>query len=113
MADKTSENRQVTIMKLKTASGEVIERSLRINAIPFGERAAVRKATGMPFEAFLGDEDGVRVGLDTIQVWWWLAMRADNPLATLDQALGEWPDEIEENTFDVVMDDGEDDSPEA
>jgi hypothetical protein len=105
-----------TTLRLKTSSGEVIERSIRLDAVNFRERAAVRKATGLAFEEFMGDGDGVHIGLDTVQVWWWLAKRAENPMCTLDQALDEWPpmDEIDENTFDVIQDDGQDDDdPEA
>lgn len=101
------------IMRLKSASGEVIERELRLETVPFSERVAVRKATGLAFESFLGS-DGEQVGLDTVQVWWWLAKRGENPMATLDQALAEWPDDVTAETFDIVEDDGqEDEDPEA
>ncbi len=100
-------------LTLRPAEGEPIVRTFRPGAVPFSERLIVRKATGLPFEAFASGEDGV--GLDTIQVWWWLAARGDNPLCTLEQALSEWPAEVDEDTFDITVDDGtaEDDSPEA
>lgn len=110
--EKVDALQATTIMRLKTPNG-LVERSIRLGAVNFRERAAVRKATGMAFESFLGDADGAQIGLDTIQVWWWLAMRGENPMASLDQALAEWPDVVDADSFEVIQDDGEDDSPEA
>ena len=114
MTDPVAAQQRRVTLQMKSASGEVLEYSLRPDAIPFRERALVRKATGLPYESFLGDEEGESVGLDTIQIWWWLAKRGSNPLCTLDQALADWPDDIEPESFNILMDDGvEESDPEA
>lgn len=81
--------------------------------VPFGERLAVRKATGIPYEAFLGGED--KIGLDSVQVLWWLGRRASGePGLTFDAALAEWPDLTTEDSLTVQIDEpGDDPSPEA
>lgn len=89
-----------------------VVRTLNIGAVPFKERMVVRRATGMPFETFMVNDYGVSVGLDTIQVWWWLASRAEGgQTITLDRAIAEWPDAVTGDTFEIIHDDGEDDDP--
>lgn len=88
-----------------------ITRALNIGSLPFGERIAVRKATGLPFEAFMAGE--AAIGIDTLQVWWWLASRTESPLLTLDAAIAEWPEPVTADTFTVETGTLEDDDPEA
>jgi hypothetical protein len=76
------------------------------NNIPLSEKLIVRKATGLPFEAFLGDED--RIGADSVAVMWWLARRANGePMLTWKQAEQDWPDELKAEDIDVEVDDPE------
>lgn len=83
------------------------------------ERLAVRKATGMPFEAFMGEIEpagATKVGLDTIQILWWLARRSSGESGlTFDTAMNQWPDDLEFTEFAVVLNepDAEADDPEA
>lgn len=86
-------------------------RTLAVGSIPFQERAMVRKATGLPIESFLGGETSI--GLDSLQVLWWLAGRANDPFLTLDRMLEDWPESLGPDDFEVEMVEGDDDSPEA
>lgn len=94
------------IMRLKTDEGEVVERSFRPGMVPFREQLLVYKETGMSFESFFPDGE-MQVGMAMLKVWWWLGCRAQNPMCTLDQAAAMWPPHIDENTFEVIDDDGE------
>lgn len=110
--EKVDAGKKRIIMRLKTEDGEVIERSFRPAAVPFREQLLVYKETGLAFESFFPDDD-MRVGLVTLKIWWWLACRGVDPMCTLDRAVAMWPEAVDENTFEVIDDDGEDDSPEA
>jgi hypothetical protein len=83
-----------------TVRGEA--HALAVGRIPFSERLVVRKATGLPFEAFLGEiEDGGanKIGLDTLIVLWWLARRAGGEWQlTLTRAEEEWPTDLDYDT---------------
>jgi hypothetical protein len=86
--------------------GEFAAVTLAPNNIPLSEKLIVRKATGLPFEAFLGDED--RIGADSVAVMWWLARRANGePMLTWKQAEQDWPDELKAEDIDVEVDDPE------
>lgn len=98
--------RQIMTLTLR---GET--RQLAIGNIPFSERMVVRKATGLPLEAFTGED---KFGLDTLMVLWWLAGRGTNPFLTLDQSNDVFPADLQADDIDVTLDDGEDsDSPES
>lgn len=81
--------------------------------VSLAEKMVVRKATGLPFEAFLGDED--KIGADSVAVLWWLARRAGGePMLTWKQVESEWPANLTEDQIDVEVDDPEGaDDPEA
>lgn len=91
-----------------TIRGET--RTLAIGNIPMSERLIVRKATGLPFEAFVGEE---KFGLDTLIVLWWMAGRATNPMLTLNQTEADFPTDLEADDIEVVLDDPSGDDPEA
>ncbi len=76
--------------------------------VPFKERLLVRRATGLPFEAFFtGGEEASSIGLDSVQVLWWLGRRAAGEvLLTLDHAIADFPDDLDEGAIDVSVDDG-------
>lgn len=88
-------------------AGERVVR-FAFNNVPMKERLIVRKATGLPFENFMAGENSI--GLDTLQIWYWLGRRAEgNAQLTLDRALEEWPEDI--NDFSLVIE-TPDDEPE-
>ena len=78
--------------------------------VPFRERLLVRKATGMPYEGLVGDD--TTIGLDSVQVLWWLARRAAGEvLLTLDRAIADFPDDLDdEGAIDVDVNDGADEA---
>lgn len=91
-----------------------ITRSLHPSLVPLDERVAVRRRLRIPYEDFLVSEGMDVIGLDTIQVFWWLATRAESGTpVTLDKAMEDWPDELSSDVFEVVFDDGEDDDPQS
>lgn len=68
--------------------------------LPLKERLIVRKATGLPVEAFLGE---IEFGVDSLQVLWWLAGRAaGDAFLTLTKVLEEWPDDLGPDDIDLV-----------
>jgi hypothetical protein len=76
--------------------------------VPLGEKMIVRKATGLPFEAFFAD--GNTIGEDSVAVLWWLARRAGGePMLTWTQVEKEWPDNLTVDDIDVEMSDAEGD----
>ena len=85
---------------------------LAVGNVPIAERLAVRKATGLPFEAFLTEGN---IGSDSVAVLWWLARRAEGEVALgFTQAMAEWPDDLEPDDLTVVMEDAAGgDDPEA
>ena len=96
-----------------TVCGET--RTLAPDNLPFSEQVAVRKACGgLPFSAFWGD--GPTVGVDSLQVMWWLARRANGePSLQLATVLEEWPETLNPDDFAVELDipDEQDIDPEA
>lgn len=94
-----------------TLRGE--SKRLAIGNVPISERLVVRKATGLPFEAFLGDD---KIGLDSIMVLWWLARRGEGEtFLTLEQASADFPADLESDDLNVEIDepDPKADDPEA
>lgn len=76
--------------------------------LPMKERLIVRKATGLPVEAFIGQ---IEFGLDSLQVLWWLAGRAaGDAFLTLAKVVDEWPEGLTPDDVDLVeiTDDDED-----
>lgn len=75
--------------------------TLAIGNVSVAEKFAVRKATGLPLEAFLTDED--KFGEDSVVLLWWLARRAngEDGLSWPD-ALSEWPADLTDG--DLVID---------
>jgi hypothetical protein len=74
---------------------------LVVNNIPMSERLIVRKAIGLPLEAFLGNEN--KVGEDTVVVLWWLARRASGePMLTWTQAEKQWPVGLKPTDIELV-----------
>lgn len=96
-----------------TVCGET--RTLAPDNLPFDEQIAVRKSCGgLPFSAFWGGES--TVGLDSLQIMWWLARRANGePRLALATVLEEWPETLNPDDFSVELDepDEEDIDPEA
>lgn len=82
-----------------TVRGET--RTIRPGNIPIGEKLIVRKATGLPFEAFMGNDD--KIGEDSVLVMWWLAGRATNPFLTWKQACADWPTDLTEDDIEVEL----------
>ena len=109
--EKVTAASQTVTMTVRHPDRGEITRSLNIGSVPFGERVAVRKVTGLPFEAFMAGETAV--GLDTLQVWWWLAKRTEDPLASIDSACAEWPEAVTADAFTVEIATPEADDPEA
>lgn len=89
-------------------------RTIALANVPLKERLIVRKATGLPLEAFL---TGDTFGIDSLMVVWWLAGRAaGNPMLTLDQVQADWPVELGEDDiefFEVTPDAEDGDDPQS
>lgn len=89
-------------------------RTIALANVPLKERLIVRKATGLPLEAFL---TGDTFGIDSLMIVWWLAGRAaGDPLLTLDRVQAEWPATLGEDDiefFEVTPDDEDGDDPQS
>lgn len=81
-------------------------RTIALANVPLKERLIVRKATGLPLEAFL---TGDTFGIDSLMIVWWLAGRAaGDPFLTLEKVQEEWPETLGEDDiefFEVTPDD--------
>lgn len=76
------------------------EYRLALGNVPPMEKILVRKATGMPYEAFLGDGD--RIGEDSVFILCWLAERAaGNRMLTLPQFAETWEPILSEDDLEV------------
>lgn len=99
-----------TVMKIRI--GDHAPVTIAPGLIPLGEKLIVRKALGLPFEAFAGDDD--HIGEDSIAVMWWLARRANGePMLTWTQVEADWPSGLTPDDIDVDVSDGEGEDPEA
>lgn len=77
---------------------------LAIDNIPIQEKLIVRKALGLPLEAF--QTEG-QIGEDSLVVFWWLARRSDGETTlTWTRALDEWPTGLTPEDLTVEIDDG-------
>lgn len=80
------------------------------------EKMAVRLATGLPFEAFVGT-NSKQVGEDSLAVLWWLARRRNGePALAWEQAEAQWPANVnvDQLALEVIDDeDGVDETPES
>jgi hypothetical protein len=78
-------------------------RTIALGLIPIKEKLLVRKATGLPFDAFYSGEDSF--GEDSLVVLWWLAGRANgDPFLTFTKAAEEWPADLSEEDIEVSVD---------
>lgn len=70
--------------------------------LSFDDRAQVRRQTGgIPFESYWSGE--LAIGLDSVQVMWWLARKLDGePNLLLRTVLETWPAELTED--DIAVD---------
>jgi hypothetical protein len=93
-----------------TIRGESLD--LAVGLLPISERLQVRKATGLPFEDFVGGDN--KIGLDSVLVLWWLARRAnDEPNLSWAEAVDQFPTDLTEGDVTVDVDEPDGDSPEA
>jgi hypothetical protein len=96
-----------------TVAGVTVE--LAPDNVSFKEQIEVRKACGgLPLSAFWGD--GPTVGVDSLQVLFWLGRRAcGEPGLPLSTVLEEWPQTLSPELFEVVVvePDEADDYPES
>jgi hypothetical protein len=107
------EDAATAAQQIMTISVRGNAKRLAVNNVPISERLIVRKATGLPFEQFIGGED--KIGLDSIMVLWWLARRGEgDTFLTLDQAAADF-DDISPDEIAVMVDEPDDsaDDPEA
>ena len=83
-------------------------RTVALANVPLKERLLVRKATGLPLEAFL---TGDTFGIDSLMIVWWLAGRAaGDAFLTLEQVQERWPETLGEDDIEFweVTPDSED-----
>ena len=95
-----------------TVRGET--HKLAPNNLPLNERLELRRATGLPIEAFFTDQSSI--GLDSIVVLWWLARRANGESGIALQTVWDsWPTDLSPDEIDVAVDEPgpEADDPEA
>lgn len=90
-----------------TVRGET--HTIALNIIPISERLVVRKATGLPLEAFVGEVEiggAGKIGLDTVMVLWWLARRANGERnLSWGAAVHQWPADLEPDDLDIEITD--------
>ncbi len=87
--------------------------TLAVNLLTMADKIAVRKATGLPFEAFWGES---AVGEDSLVVLWWLARRKNGEaLLSFQEAATQWPTGVDADEIDLHVGaaDLEADDPEA
>ena len=88
--------------------------TLAVNLLTVADKLAVRKATGLPFEAFWGESS---IGEDSLVVLWWLARRKSGGEALLSfaDASTQWPSGLDADDFELSVGpaDPEADDPEA
>lgn len=95
-AERDEAHKQVLKMRIGDET-----RTMAINNLPMKERLICRKATGMPFEAFIGED---RFGLDSLCVLWWMAGRVTDPFLTLTRVEETFPwDADDPDIFDVEI----------
>jgi len=105
--------REITIGKGEKRRTLPQSHTLAINLLSMTDKLAVRKATGLPFESFLGE--GV-FGEDSLVVVWWLARRKNGEaVLSFHEAAEQWPAELTAEDIDVHVGDPSDDAddPEA
>lgn len=96
--EETNAARQVMTIRVRDET-----RTLALGLLPIKEKLIVRKATGLPFEAFFGSEGSF--GEDSLLVMWWLAGRANgDPFLTFTQASDAWPSDLTEDDLEVSVD---------
>lgn len=96
--------KQILILKIR---GE--EYRLAINNVPISEKLIVRKATGLPLEAFISGDQ--LFGEDSVVILYWLARRGrGETFLTWTQAVEDWEllelDPSKSGEFEVVKDGG-------
>lgn len=119
-AEELAESQQLITIEIRrdlTHQGRPIERVHRIGIanLPMRERIICRKATGLPLTAFWASEE--QIDLDSIVVLWWMARRMNGEATlTFDQAIADWPDDLDIETELEIYEgepDDEADDPEA
>ena len=84
---RTEEAKTAKVVHRLRIGGET--RTIALANVPLKERLIVRKATGLPLEAFL---TGDTFGIDSLMIVWWLAGRAaGDAFLTLEKVQDEWP----------------------
>jgi hypothetical protein len=77
---------------------------LALNNVPLDHRMAVRKQTGMAFNAYTGGPDSIDV--DSIAVLVWVSKRMNGqPALSWAQFARSWPTEIAPGSIDVWVED--------
>lgn len=105
--------REVTIGKGEKRRTLPESHTLAVNLLTMTDKLAVRKATGLPFEAFWGDS---AVGEDSLVVLWWLARRKNGEaMLSFHEAAAQWPTDLDPDDLDLHVGavDDEADDPEA
>lgn len=124
-ARKQQEQQETTVLTVKVLRPIVVKGrelpdtvTVAPDLIPIRERTIVRKATGLPISAYWAGEDAV--DLDSVVVLWWLGRRlAGEATLTWDQALEQWPLDLDPDELEVTADgpdesgDEGDDDPES
>jgi hypothetical protein len=91
------------ILAIKLAWSETVYR-IAVNNVPLDHRMAVRKATGLPFTAYIGGEDSIDVDSIAVLVWVSRRQRGEASLSW-QQFLRAWPDELSEGDIEVWPED--------
>lgn len=105
------------LLSIRIQGGETYR--LAYNIIPVKERMLVRKETGLPLEAFVGEiaaGGANKIGMDTLVLFWWLARRAAGETdLRFNDAADEWPDDLGPDDLEVEVEepDPENNDPEA
>lgn len=105
--------REIQVGKGDRARALPESHTLAVNLLTMLDKLAVRKATGLPWEAFWGNET---IGEDSLLVLWWLARRKNGEaVLSFQEASAQWPADLSADDFDLHIGPVEDDAtdPEA
>lgn len=97
-AEQTAAAKQIMTIRI----GDADPVTLALNLVSMNERMAVRKATGIPYDNFVAED---QIGTDSIMVLWWLGRRANGePTLSYTDAAAEFPTDLDADKFDVTID---------